>query len=298
MRTLLEDDRGASFANRSYATQHTRPHSNKRRKVAGSSEAQDYLTSTQIMALYLARNRELATESPWSDYIATLPIDFRPWHPLTWLIPPPHAEHDDRWKSRRRLAEDCLPLGARRRLDRVKRRFDRDWRACAGLAGAENVEAFLWGWLNVNTRTLYLDLGIPSAPLSNSAHQTQEALHGEENNHTMAPILDFANHCHSLNPHACKVEMAYTVGDVPQPTYYRIKASPGRAMKAGQEVVFAYGVHSDDVLFADYGFVPHEPGPWNEVVLDDMIERELWSTMDEPAAALKKQVLEMHDYLG
>lgn len=304
MRTLHAAKGEDSLASRSYAARANHQQAKKRRKINSDAFEQDrLLTSTQVMAMYLARHRRKFKGSRWADYIATLPADFRSWHPLTWLVSAQDDEEDEAWKTRRKLAEQHLPASSKRRLDHVCRRFQRDLAACANLTGVEDPGDFLWGWLNVNTRTLYVNFGIPPVPTtargSSPAHSAQEALHGEENNHTMAPILDFANHCHSLDPNACKVELAHAPDDITVLVDYQIKTPPGRTMASGEEVVFAYGLHSDDVLFADYGFVGEpDANSWNEVLLDEIIEREIWQTVDKSQADLKKQVLEMHDYLG
>ena len=51
----------------------------------------------------------------------------------------------------------------------------------------------------MNTRTFYLPLNIPSHKAQPHANYRtkKEDLDAEQQNHTMAPVLDFANHCHT-----------------------------------------------------------------------------------------------------
>jgi hypothetical protein len=57
----------------------------------------------------------------------------------------------------------------------------------------------------VNTRTFYLPLNITSHTSKPQANYRlkKEDLDAEQQNHTMAPVLDFANHCHTNYRKAC-----------------------------------------------------------------------------------------------
>jgi len=56
----------------------------------------------------------------------------------------------------------------------------------------------------VNTRTFYIPLNIPSNKLSPKGNHAGKQDHNtEQQNHTMAPVLDFANHCHTNYRKAC-----------------------------------------------------------------------------------------------
>ncbi len=72
-------------------------------------------------------------------------------------------------------------------------------------------------------------------------------------------------------------------------------------LKKGEEISFPYGSHSDETLFAEYGFVPfttasNEDGnPWAEVKVDEWFERELRKLGAEEYEA-KKCLLEREGY--
>lgn len=96
----------------------------------------------------------------------------------------------------------------------------------------------------MNTRTVHIPLNLP-AP-------------SDLHNHTLVPLLDLINH--SSSPHLV----------IPRPRQVPLTrlASPGkigfellapdRGLKAGEEVLFEYGRHSNALLLAEYGFVERE----------------------------------------
>lgn len=69
-------------------------------------------------------------------------------------------------------------------------------------------------------------------------------------------------------------------------------------LKKGEQIVFAYGPHSDQTLFSEYGFVPSEgQNPWNEIRMDDYINA-TWRKIDDLSIiSLKSEVLAMNGYL-
>lgn len=61
-----------------------------------------------------------------------------------------------------------------------------------------------WPTILVNTRTFYIPLNISSNKLHPKGNQAGKQDHNaEQQNHTMAPVLDFANHCHTNYRKAC-----------------------------------------------------------------------------------------------
>lgn len=139
----------------------------------------------------------------------------------------------------------------------------------------------------------------------------------------MAPLLDLANHSHLhvengpteadavRGPKLCAVhlveESAATSpksgikSDAPlgwRKRTFEVSAPKNAKIKKGDEIVFAYGPHSDETLFAEYGFVPLEgENPWKEVLLNDLINTEWREREGATTVALKKEVLEMNGYL-
>lgn len=148
----------------------------------------------------------------------------------------------------------------------------------------------------------------------------------EQQNHTMGPLLDLANHTHLRMDNAdptsadatpvplCSVRLVEeSAGGSRNPK----ATKPGRdgpsswrkrtlqmcapktsGLRKGEQVVFAYGAHSDETLFSEYGFVPSdERNPWNEIRMDDYINA-AWRKVEDPSiVSLKSEVLAINGYL-
>ncbi|WWD16279.1 hypothetical protein CI109_100705 [Kwoniella shandongensis] len=161
------------------------------------------LDTTQLLTLHIALTRDPLKRYPseWDVYMNALPREFRPWHPLTWLITPQKSTKNDKskieedekeWEWWSKLAEKGLSPTTRIKLDDVKKRFEHDEEVIMevlrkekpfkshNLATTLTSEDLLWAWLNVNTRSISLPLGLPGST--------------ERMNHTLVPILDFINH--------------------------------------------------------------------------------------------------------
>ncbi|WFD07722.1 hypothetical protein MVES1_003092 [Malassezia vespertilionis] len=117
-------------------------------------------------------------------------------------------------------------------------------------------DAFLWAWLCVNSRCVYLDL-----------HYTHHA-----DNFTMAPLLDMANHT-PIAARECKVR--YNARDGLE------LYAPSDGVAAGAEVCITYGAHANALLLAEYGFVlpfgVHSDGAWKgnqyaEILVDSQVD--------------------------
>ncbi|KAI5451410.1 hypothetical protein NCC49_001716 [Naganishia albida] len=334
------------------------PHSSPLRRDKHQLQGQQSrLTTTQTLSLYLALNRHSSPErgnsrySPWADYIATLPNSFRPWHPLTWLVRPiPGVPGDEDWSSLNDLAKNHLPDSTYDKLQDMLGRYRGDLKTmerCVNLAIEKEGEGsfgwrwsdlseedLLWGWLNVNTRTLYLDLDIPplpkTAPAASSIPGKRERsdADSEQQNHTMGPLIDLANHNHfrlhvseeenvpAPRPPLCDVLVVeetrggnYTTVQRNNsklknrgPSNWRkrtlqLRAPESAGLRKGDEVVFAYGPHSDETLFSEYGFVPvDDPNPWNDVHVDVQVNV-AWSQREgRKIVDLKNQALELNGY--
>ncbi|WVQ99075.1 hypothetical protein IAU59_006207 [Kwoniella sp. CBS 9459] len=233
------------------------------------------LDTTQLLTLHLALTRDPKGryKSPWETYIDTLPAEFRPWHPLTWLIPPRpkstssqstpssssspsssatpqsasktknsnkvdlaattsashhkdrndevgHAEADADWRWWNDLAATGLSPSTKRKVEDVKKRFDEDYAVLSDvlkdeepfrshrLADVLDQEDFIWAWLNVNTRSISIPLGLGEP--------------SERMNHTLVPIMDFINHSSDpkiITPRVQQLPTASRARRISQPNY-------------------------------------------------------------------------------
>lgn len=79
----------------------------------------------------------------------------------------------------------------------------------------------------VNTRTFYLPLNIPTHKTQPQATQrtAKEDLDAEQQNHTMAPVLDFANHCHTNYGKACLATNIALIRSATASTTSKVKKS-------------------------------------------------------------------------
>ncbi len=207
-------------------------------------------------------------------FVQTLPIDFGTV-PLVWSIQAHHIDQkvsngqgskDASWKRRffRSLLE-ALPRHSQALECNVRRRFEQDWSRLCQLRDSNidllaepallssnpelarrivrsiDVDLFLWAWLCVNSRCVFLPLGL--------------ADHAD--NFTLAPVLDMANH--TPDPALeCKVRYATNGGlELCAPSHSR-ESQPGSSaatMMPGDECFITYGPHSNEKLLSEYGFV-------------------------------------------
>ncbi|KAK4689124.1 hypothetical protein P7C73_g987, partial [Tremellales sp. Uapishka_1] len=205
------------------------------------------LNTTQLLTLHLALTRDPGGGHPsdWQPYLRTLPQTFTPWHPLSWSV-----DQDDTWWKA--LLGEGVSRGVREKIDDVKERFEEDAAVLRLVLREEEPfkgqaldsritpSDLLWAWLNVNTRTVSLPLNLP-AP----THLY---------NHTLVPILDFANH--SSDPKVtipAPVTFSSSSLSTPSTICFRLH-SPEQGMNTDQEVLFQYGAHSNGMLLAEYGF--------------------------------------------
>lgn len=285
------------------------------------------------------------------------------------MQPAPGVSGDEDWSSLNHLAKNHLPDSAYDKLQDMLGRYRGDLKTmerCVSLAlekeGSDSFgwrwseldeEDLLWGWLNgqsrfsrlgpscfynslpVNTRTLYLDLDIPPLPKTapadpnSTGKRTRSDADSEQQNHTMGPLLDLANHTHlrldtqddeGVPPKRVPICDVHVVEET-RGGYYatvqpktsklknrgpsnwrkrtlQLRAPESAGLKKGDEVVFAYGPHSDETLFSEYGFVPvDDPNPWNDVHVDSQVN-DAWSQRESlKIVDLKRQVLEINGYL-
>ncbi|CAH1758259.1 2762_t:CDS:10 [Entrophospora sp. SA101] len=109
----------------------------------------------------------------------------------------------------------------------------KDIKKNADLSMPITYDEFLWGWLNVNTRCVYME------ETSQSSNDFRK-----ENNIAIAPMLDFINHSNDakIKGEFNKFNKSYEIT-----TYDSIKK--------GQQVFINYGPHDNYFLLIEYGEV-------------------------------------------
>ncbi|BEJ12327.1 hypothetical protein CspHIS471_0207870 [Cutaneotrichosporon sp. HIS471] len=253
------------------------------------------LTTTQLLSLHLALTRDPLKrhKSEWQVFIDTLP-EFRPLHPLTWVVPDTDNKAPDAfWPA----LEQCLSESVRIKIEAVRLRYEADRKLLRNVLAieepfkAQNLgslisdETLLWAWLNVNTRTVSTPLGLAEP---SSSRWTV-------NNHSFVPLLDMINHTSLPGTECPKPEPMPSTSVTKRGA--RAAARPGkqhlvpgkvdvvlfaphRGLEDGEQVLFLYGAHSNATLFAEYGFTeidlcvspltwPNDDidvGPWVEVL--------------------------------
>lgn len=234
------------------------------------------LTAVQAVSFYLAAHRHDAT-CPWGPYIRGLPVEFGD-HPVNVMLTQQHSRDTLVPTLRARFAALSLgppTLKALLRLTMVRcendlasiRAYLSTHPGLFQLNGELDLEDFLWGWLNVNTRQVWMDLNL-----------------SKHDNFTLAPIFDMCNHTSgsggqlkaSSTQHALTLRVPYD-------------------LTKGDEVCIQYGSHSNVKLLVEYGFVldAKQCGAWEVSVGDLML------TMFEAQGVrgkAKLAALEMHGY--
>lgn len=96
-----------------------------------SSSHYRQLDTTELLTLHLALSRDPQKRyySDWEVYIETLPKEFRPWHPLTWVIksePGAKNSEADDWNWWNTLYEKHISSTVKAKIQDVKRRYEAD----------------------------------------------------------------------------------------------------------------------------------------------------------------------------
>lgn len=204
-------------------------------------------------------------------FVKTLPTSFDTV-PLTWSLYAHSLDHNADSSTRpdwtRRFFQtllQALPQHSQDLKGKVRLRFEKDWSAICSIRSSNidmlaepslltsnpdlarsiitsiSQDTFLWAWLCVNSRCVFLPLGL--------------AEHAD--NFTLAPMLDMANH--TPDPALeCKVNYTADRGlelcapSAEQQTLPERKAYVGTE---GDECFITYGPHSNECLLSEYGFV-------------------------------------------
>ncbi|KAF8507343.1 SET domain-containing protein [Hysterangium stoloniferum] len=245
------------------------------------------LSATQLISLHLFLHKpdegRCTTALNFGAYISILPEDFAS-HPLTWLIKSSSGDHSDAFLL------DCLTPAAVRALSQVAGRFQEDRKAVLDFMEhhpdiafstrislsslnrsilERSILRYLWAWLNVNTRCVYLRL-CPSQ--------------SDPDNLTLCPVLDLANHT-SAAAHATKT--------TPIPTFF---SPPTLTLKGGDEVYLRYGSHSNTTLFTEYGFVEQTCEFGGQADIQDILE--IMIQKEGSLGEWIKATLESNNYWG
>ncbi|OXC69576.1 hypothetical protein AYX13_01743 [Cryptococcus neoformans] len=304
-----------------------------------SSSHYRQLDTTELLTLHLALSKDPQKRyfSDWQVYIETLPKEFRPWHPLTWVIKPepgaksPGTADWDWWNN---LYEKHISLTLKAKIQDVKRRYEADAALVLDVLRKEEPfkthsmstiltqEDLLWAWLNVNTRSISIPLGLPGP--------------SERMNHTLVPILDMINHSSDSSLNAPRVRQMSTPSPAPRSTRRTHRHTPSsdwnsqnltgysrnglhlvpgkidlrliapdREMQKEEEVLFEYGGHSNATLFAEYGFCEAPEGvdddKWLRLkngeldvgwIVDELWKEKVKNNGNEEDAAEKQKALE------
>ncbi|TKY86198.1 hypothetical protein EX895_005023 [Sporisorium graminicola] len=245
-------------------------HKSKSKRRLSSAQLLSLLLARAQLELALGRTRTSAETTSKHEalqlFIRTLPERFDTV-PLTWFLLARRLAHDEEleaaatWKQRffQSLLQ-ALPPHSQHLERKVRQRFERDWLCLCtlrdsncdllaepvllasnpdlarALVRAIDVDTFLWAWLCVNTRCVFLPL----------------CLADHADNFTLAPMLDMANHT-SDPSFECKVRYAADGGL----EMYAPSGSDAETCVAvpGDECFITYGPHSNENLLSEYGFV-------------------------------------------
>lgn len=190
------------------------------------------LTSFQIVAMYLVLESKRGDQSWWHPFIRMLPDskDFG-LSPLVWL-------YEDDLET-----FDKLPYTTKVHSRRIYGNFCSDLEIVTNLLSKYQTEhhlskdQFLWAWMCVNSRCLYMSLP--------QSHTTAD-------NFTMAPFVDFINHS---SQQQCVLKIDRT-------GFFVMVGATG--YETGEELYLSYGPHSNEFLLCEYAFTLPQ-NEWNDL---------------------------------
>lgn len=223
-----------------------------------------HLSATQMLAAFLATYKAGGSSSKhiqfYIPYLDSLPDNFD-FHPLSWTMDSPMKQ-----------MHDTLPTRVLKKLTGVEKRFLSDHSIIQSILPGISKSNFLWGWLNVNTRSLY--------------HKCRDG-RSQEDHITMCPLLDFANH--SISAPNFNTPLHRRKGH-PIPSMI---APPDRGLKAGDQIFLLYGHHSNETMFTEYGFT--DMNAPSEICIDEAVEKLFEDAKD---GAEKSRILRDRGYWG
>lgn len=195
------------------------------------------LSSFQLLGMYLVLERKRQNSSFWKPFIDMLPASEElGLAPIVWKVLNV-PECDSLWRM--------LSRSARKHSDAVLARFEKDYDVVSALdtPGFIDRPSFLWAWMCINSRCLYME--IPQAKDS-------------ADNFTMAPYVDFLNH---INEEQCGIKI----------DTHGFHVVTSCSYKPGDELFFSYGPHSNEFLLCEYGFTLPQ-NKWNFIDITDFIQ--------------------------
>ena len=244
-----------------------------------------------VLAMWHAQRQHVSSISPMDAFFSSLPTQFDTT-PLTWALDgkaslldalPPSATHKHRMVQARYEADWARV----RTLDKLT--LASIWSSISFIPEPPTIDEhdFIWGWLCVNSRCVYMDL-----------HYAKH-----EDNFTLAPLLDMANHTKHPKKE-CRVRFSLMDG-------LELYAPLESPLLEGEEVCITYGLHDNATLLTEYGFVlPYHVGeddqqiqanqwlgnPHAGVWLDEAVEHMVQSQGE--AGAWKRTLLQQAGYWG
>ncbi|KAK6199966.1 uncharacterized protein RJT21DRAFT_37898 [Scheffersomyces amazonensis] len=199
------------------------------------------LTSFQLLSLYICLEKQRGENSFWKPFIDMLPdiSDFK-YTPLIWKV--------NQVSNYEKLLL-LLPKSTKQHTDNVYKRFMNDYEIVENLLHKKDfknyitIELFLWSWMCINSRCLYMTL-----PQSKTS----------ADNFTLAPYVDFLNH-------SCEDQCSIKVDGL------GFQVFTTNSYSKDQQLYLSYGPHSNDFLLCEYGFVLPYENKWNDINISNFI---------------------------
>lgn len=185
-----------------------------------------------------------------------------------------------------------LPFSAQVHVKKQYHNFTNDYLTVLGLLNKSSsinldelqsqyfsIEEFLWSWLCINSRCIYMKLpdSLPNKCIAD--------------NFTLCPLADFINHCDNSHQDSCHVRIDHSGF-----TAYASQTNPNSDGHLNinrenlREIFFSYGPHANAFLLCEYGFVLKDTNQWEVVDISPNILSQLSND--------QKQFLKQYDYLG
>ncbi|PCH38210.1 hypothetical protein WOLCODRAFT_136101 [Wolfiporia cocos MD-104 SS10] len=169
---------------------------------------------------------------------------------------------------------------------------------------------YLWAWLNGRHRLTLCFTILTSWPSVNTRciHYPVREPRTDEDNQTLCPILDFANHSENNSQIVPIINARSSVpkaGARQRSDDYRFVSCADSSIAKGQQLFLRYGGHANRTLFVEYGFVNHfeanaiiHGGFRGELDLQDSVEELLGKSLHDLHYPFIRRALEDEGYWG